>query len=127
MMRSTPDPSSRRSPVILWLMYGAVLVLATLSLAEFVLRMTGQVSTESVHVASDPTYDKIPGVFDPGQRLTARPTPELAHRISINSLGFRGDPVTLDRTPGRFRILCLGDSFTFGDFVNDENAFPHLL
>jgi len=103
------------------------LVLVTLSLAEFALRMTGRVSTEVVHVASDPTYDKIPGVFDPGQRVTERPRAELAHRISINSLGFRGEQVTLEKAPEKFRILCLGDSFTFGSFVNDEDTFPHLL
>jgi len=89
--------------------------------------MTGRVSTEGVHVALAPTYDKIPGVFDPGQRVTERPRAELAHRISINSLGFRGEEVTLEKGPGKFRILCLGDSFTFGSFVNDEDTFPRLL
>ena len=127
MMSSTPSPSSRRSPIILWLVFEVGLVLVTLSLVEFALRMTGRVSTEVVHVASDPTYDKIPGVFDPGQRVTERPRAELAHRISINSLGFRGEQVTLEKAPEKFRILCLGDSFTFGSFVNDEDTFPHLL
>jgi lysophospholipase L1-like esterase len=89
--------------------------------------MTGRVATSSVHVASDPTYDEIPGVFEPGQQVTERPRPELVHRISINSLGFRGDPLTFEKAPGQIRILCLGDSFTFGSFVNDEDTFPSLL
>jgi len=42
-------------------MFGVDLVLVTLSLAEFVLRMTGRVSTEGMQVALVPTYDKIPG------------------------------------------------------------------
>ena len=127
MMSSTPSPSSRRSPIILWLVFEVGLVLVTLSLAEFALRMTGRVSTEVVHVAPDPTYDKIPGVFDPGQRVTERPRAELAHRTSINSLGFRGEQVMLEKAPEKFRILCLGNSFTFGSFVNNEDTFPHLL
>jgi len=69
MMRSTPSPSSRRGPIILLFMFGVDLVLVTLSLAEFVLRMTGRVSTEGMHVALVPTYDKIPGVFDSCQRV----------------------------------------------------------
>lgn len=127
MMSSTPSPLSRRSPIILWLVFGLGLVLVTLSLAEFALQMTGRVSTEGVHVALAPTYDKIPGVFDPGQRVTERPRAELTHRISINSLGFRGEEVTLEKDLVKFSIICLGDSFTFGSFVNDEDTFPHLL
>lgn len=127
MMSPSFSKSSRRSPIILWLAFGAGLILVTLSLAEFALRMSGRVSTQGVHVALAPTYDKIPGVFDPGQHVTERPRAELAHRVSINSLGFRGEQVTLEKTPGKFRILCLGDSFTFGSFVNDEDTFPSLL
>ena len=89
--------------------------------------MTGLISTEGAHTASLPTYDKIPGVFEPNQRVTERPRVELVHRISINSLGFRGEQVALDKSPDKFRILCLGDSFTFGSYVNDEDTFPHLL
>ena len=74
-----------KSPCRLWLVFGVGLVLVTLSLAEFALRMTGRVPTEGMHVALAPTYDKIPGVFDPGQRVTELPRGELAHRISINS------------------------------------------
>lgn len=126
-MSSTSSQSSRRSPLVLWLVFAVGLILVTLSLVEVALRMTGRVSTEGVHVASASTYDNIPGVFDPGQRVTERPRAELAHRISINSLGFRGEEVTLEKAQGKFRILCLGDSFTFGSFVNDEDTLPHLL
>ena len=30
------------------------------------------------------------------------------------------------RAPGR-RVLCLGDSYIFGDFVDDDEAFPAAL
>lgn len=39
---------------------------------------------------------------------------DAAAGIRIDSLGFRGDEVTLEKPSGRFRIACLGDSTTFG-------------
>jgi hypothetical protein len=107
---------SRRGPIKLWFMFGVGLVLVTLSLAGFVLRMIGRVSTEGMHVALVPTYDKIPGVFDPCQRVMERPRAELAHRISINSLGFRGEQVTLEKAPEKFRILCSRGFFCVREF-----------
>jgi len=127
MVSSPPSSPSGRSPIVMWLVSGLILTLVTLFLAEFALRLSGLVSTEGAHTASESIYDKIPGVFEPDQHVTERPRPELAHRISINSLGFRGEQVALEKSPGKFRILCLGDSFTFGSYVNDEDTFPHLL
>lgn len=111
--------------------YTIVLLLAvlmvTLILSELVLRMSGRVSTESIRVASDPTYDRIPGVFEPWQKVTERPRPELIHHISINSLGFRGTEISVGKNPNSVRILCIGDSVTFGSFVNNEDTFPAQL
>jgi hypothetical protein len=43
---------------------------------------------------------------------------------SINSLGFRGPEVDLDKEAGVVRIVVLGDSFTYGHGVGWEEAFP---
>jgi len=43
--------------------------------------------------------------------------------ININSVGFRGEEVALDPTPGVPRILMLGDSITWGDYVRDEETY----
>jgi len=128
VMESSPasSPSGRRL-VAMWFVSGLILAIVTLLLAEFALRLSGLVSTEGAHTASESVFDKIPGMFEPDQHVTERPRPELVHRISINSLGFRGEQVALEKSPGKFRILCLGDSFTFGSYVNDEDTFPHLL
>jgi lysophospholipase L1-like esterase len=43
-------------------------------------------------------------------------------RVTTNSLGLRGPELTKDP-----RILMLGDSFTFGVYVGDDENFPALL
>lgn len=48
-------------------------------------------------------------------------------RYAINEHGFRG-PTCARRKPGRaFRIIALGDSFTFGTAVQLEETWPFLL
>ena len=57
------------------------------------------------------------GYLDPGATLTYR----------INSLGFRGPETTVAKPPGTFRIVGLGDSFTFGEGVRQEDTFLAVL
>lgn len=45
----------------------------------------------------------------------------------INNLGFRGEDITVEKPPATRRILCLGDSFTFGEGVREEDAWPQRL
>jgi hypothetical protein len=45
----------------------------------------------------------------------------------INALGFRGPEVRNGRAPGDLRVLCLGDSMTFGFAVAEEVPFPRQL
>lgn len=100
-------------------------VLLSLVLVEGALRMSGRVSTEGVSTATSETFATIPGVFQPGQRVTEAPRPELRHRISINALGYRGPDILPGS--GRRRVLCLGDSFTYGSYVDDEQTLPAQL
>lgn len=44
-----------------------------------------------------------------------------------NSHGHRDVEVTLEKPPGVFRILVLGDSFTVGANVRQEEAYPKVL
>ena len=45
----------------------------------------------------------------------------------INNLGLRGGHVAVPKPPGIRRILCLGDSFTFGEGVREDDAWPQQL
>ena len=46
---------------------------------------------------------------------------------TMNNFGLRGPDITKRRSEGEYRILMLGDSFTFGTGVEDHQAFPALL
>jgi len=47
--------------------------------------------------------------------------------IHINSFGLRSPEVAVPKPPGTIRILLLGDSFTFGMGVRDEQTFARRL
>ena len=53
----------------------------------------------------------------------------LSHRdvpVDINSLGFRG-PELEPKAPGEYRILVLGDSITFGDYLPEDQVWVRRL
>ena len=47
-------------------------------------------------------------------------------RVRTNSLGLRG-PEVPPHVPGELRILVLGDSITFGDYVDEDETYPVAL
>lgn len=72
-------------------------------------------------------------VFHPTRGWSSRPGVRGADTfgpdsVNINSAGLRGArEVVLAQEPGRRRVAVLGDSFTFGDEVRDEEAYPSVL
>lgn len=46
--------------------------------------------------------------------------------MTTNSRGFRGSDIT-DKSPDKYRIVMLGDSFTMGEGVENVNTFPYLI
>lgn len=47
--------------------------------------------------------------------------------IQINDQGFRDDPAPVVKSGGTFRILLIGDSFTFASQVEQTNGYAHRL
>lgn len=46
---------------------------------------------------------------------------------TINAMGFRGDPISVDKPTGTYRILALGGSTTYGYNIIDERTWPARL
>jgi lysophospholipase L1-like esterase len=70
--------------------------------------------------------------FRSSRRLIWELTPGWSGRegygtVTINSRGLREREIPLGKPAGTFRILCLGDSVTFGHWVEAEEAYPRRL
>jgi lysophospholipase L1-like esterase len=50
-----------------------------------------------------------------------------ASKVAINSVGFRGPEIRTGSAAGEPRVLCLGDSMTFGVAVEDHETYPQQL
>ncbi len=116
---------------------GAFLV--ALAIGEIAFRLLGWPrfpgpKTESVRFAfaktekgGEPFYVNHPGRitfrYDDNPRGYFDKNNEVHH--DVNPLGFRGPAFTL-KPDGGYRLVCLGDSFTFGEGVRNEHTYPEL-
>ena len=57
------------------------------------------------------------------ESITNNPTWE----VSLNSMGFREKEFSSKKASSTFRILCVGDSWTFGANVDQKYAYPQRL
>ena len=89
------------------------------------MRLSRVFPSRKLHSVNSQQFDRIPGMLQPGQDFVNRKNPQLPYHIVTNSLGLRGPETTLK--PAKPRILCLGDSFTFGDFVGNDETLPGQL
>lgn len=71
-------------------------------------------------------FDPLIGWKKPGGRAQLHETLDYSVAYSANSDGFRGErEFTIE--PGMRRIAFLGDSFTFGIGIDQQETFPHLI
>ncbi len=99
-------------------------LLAAVGLAEGLLRLLSLAPTESLVTVNADEFETLPGMFSPTPRFLDLRNPALPHHARVNDLGFRGEDFPRDKPAGEFRILHVGDSFVWGDFVDDEAALP---
>ena len=71
----------------------------------------------------------IPFTLRPGYtaRQPSQEYPGKWAKVTINKRGFRGKEFSLEKKLGAVRILVLGDSYTFGVYVNDDETYPAVL
>jgi hypothetical protein len=125
---STPDPGSPASGGLGRRLVALLVVapLVSLLLLEVVAR-----------VAPVKAFD--PDVLDPGRKIeeaSNQPHPYLSYslrpgwsnrpgskrQVSHNALGFRGPETTWEKPDGRFRVLCIGGSSTYGHTPSSDAA-----
>ena len=109
------------------LLLSAVSVVAALFLAEITLRLLRLAPTSSVSTVSAREFESIPGMFTPNQHVLDLDKPDLPYTVSTDSLGFRGQDFARHKPDGQYRVAMIGDSFVFGDFVNDDQTLPVQL
>lgn len=135
----SPRPRWRRGPVRL--VAALVPTLVLLAAAEGLARWAGVSDTrpgDATSMSGVFTPDPVLGWrLKPGAGLISRPVrpgdppPEGGERgafsESIGPEGFRDDALVEPRPPGRFRVICLGDSSVFGEGVARAETFPSQL
>lgn len=60
-------------------------------------------------------------------RASLFPRKPTTYTVETNDRGFRTDPFLNEKPAGIFRIICLGDSSTFGMNVERSKAYPRVL
>jgi GDSL-like Lipase/Acylhydrolase family len=96
-------------------------------LAECILRLFQLAPSVSVVTVTDTDFERIPGIFSPEQDLVERSIRQLPYHVVIDSLGYRGVEFTRQKPSGETRVLMIGDSFTFGEFVSEGETLPAIL
>jgi len=71
------------------------------------------------------------GYFIPNQEKRILFPGLKEYQVTVNNLGLRSTgykkDLTLEDLEGKYRILTIGDSMTFGLFVDDEDTYPFRL
>jgi len=61
------------------------------------------------------------------QHTEAKLSPYQGQFLTINSHGFRGPEITIDKPANTYRIFAVGGSTTFGSGISDNESYPVYL
>jgi lysophospholipase L1-like esterase len=112
----------RRIGITLSVVLAAIVV--TLLTMEIAVRLA---YPQPLLVASVREWDPNLGLkLKPGAHSRIRST-EFDVAVRINSQGLRDREHTYEKPPDTVRVLCLGDSFTFGWGVEEKESYPRVL
>ena len=98
-----------------------------LIVVEIGLRLFSLAPSAAISTVTEREFRRVPGMFGPGQSIVDRQNAALPFSVRIDSLGFRGADFPRRKQPGELRLLSVGDSFTYGDFVNDDATLPFVV
>ncbi len=112
-----PQTDTKPASIQIKLRNGVIIAVASLLLLEIILRVMG--------IANPLLYDVDPNV---GYRI--KPNQEISYfrnSITINAYGVRDPRPLTTRDPNKKRVLCLGDSVTWGGiYERQENLFTSI-
>jgi hypothetical protein len=66
------------------------------------------------------------GLIFPPRSVATYSTPEFNYTVAVNELGLRDKEISIAKG-NTYRILCIGDSWTLGWGVNQEDSWPEKL
>lgn len=119
-----PSSASRFVQNLAMLLVASIIAIGV---AEVVVRAVGLAAPSGVAFVSEEDFDRVPGLFQPNQIVTDRRNAALPFSVRINELGYRGASFPPSKPDDEFRVFFAGDSFTFGDFVEDSETLPAQL
>ena len=127
MTETTPPKLSVARRLLLNLATLAGGTVVALALAEGLLRAFHLAPTNGVFTVTEKEFRRVPGMYGPGQDLIETHLRALPHHVTIDSLGYRGADFPREKPAHEVRVLFLGDSFAYGDLVDNEKTLPAQL
>jgi hypothetical protein len=120
-----PAPAAVIARVVLAprVMWGLIALVAFLLGAELAARLDDALF-HSVPFFANPRYEDL--IMEDWFGRRGRPHAQFRN-WKLNSLGFRGAEITLDRRPGCARVVVMGASETFGFYESPGHEYPSLL
>ena len=106
----------------LLVMAGAMVV--ALLIAEGALRLFRLAPAAGIGTVTSAQFERVPGIYTPNQRVRDLQRPALPFSVTIDSLGYRGANFTRQKPANQWRLVMLGDSYVYGDFVDDNQTLP---
>lgn len=114
----TIQPSSKPRKWTRWLLFAFILIVVGLGASELLLRAIGLGNPILIQPDEAAGY-----IFEPNQTLH-----RFGGLVRIDSHGMRSDPLPPSKPAGTFRLLLVGDSYTYGTTdVDQSRIFAELL
>src|SRR5215212_8124478 len=102
-------------------------MLVPILVLEMVLASAGPILPGDYQTAAFTVSTATSGLQNRPNAAGYKHTSEFSVHVQVNSKGLRGPEVDYQKSPGTFRTLVLGDSFTFGLQVEEDDTFvTHL-
>jgi len=90
---------------------------------EALFRFAGPVLPGEYQTARLVAASELFGRQNMANRAGWKRSAEFSVQVRVNSKGLRGPEVAYEKAPGMFRVLVVGDSFTFGGQVEEDETF----